>query len=252
MGEGTGLKEIAGFLKAEAGKGEKADVALLSDLAEQVEQVAARDYAQLKRLERKVEGLAVEREGASGEISERDERIAALEARLAAAAKDLEEREADLARQRTDGLAKERELSELLQGEQSAVSRLVLDSGLTAELVRGNVKASLVQAAKALLRERGELFVQQDGVERKATARVRRGGTETELSLADYVKEFLEGPEGRELVQASASAGAAVQGARPAGNDGRANAIAPDRFWAMGAKERAAFMQQGGILASGA
>jgi len=143
---------------------------------------------------------------------------------------------------------RETSLTKSLEQEKAAVSRLLLDAGLTNELSKNNVKPSLLAAAKALIREKGILQIVGENDVRKAVARIQRNGAETTCELSEWVKDFLASDEGKEFVAAKANSGGGAGEPVASGRTGDGSSMSSKKFWGMPARERAAFMAQGGTI----
>jgi len=241
----TSLKDIITHLKFELEKGESADKELILSLVDRIEPLASRDWARIKKLERRMEAFSgkspEELEKVIGEAETLRAELETMKATLAEKEKLLE----DAARQSTD---KETLLTKNLNEEKAAVTRLLLDAGLTAELSKANVKPSLIGAAKALIKEKGVLAVEGEGEIRTAVARVTRDGVERKQNLPDWVKEFLASDEGKEFIAAKENAGGGAGEHRASAQGDGTSGMAVEEFWGLPAKERAAFIAHGGTL----
>lgn len=243
----AGLKEVIEKLKAEFGKGEETDKEALASLVAQLEPMAARDWAQIKKLEKKAEASNKPESLEPGKLESLEAEIEELKGKLEDSGRVTGEKDRAAEKAGKTWVEKESALTSALASEKAAVERLVLDAGLTSELLRGNVKASLLAAAKARLKEKGALVVETEGENRRAVARILKDGQEERQELGTYVKDFLGTDEGREMVQAKANAGAGAQDAHGAGG-AQGKTMKQGDFWALGPKERAAFMMNGGML----
>ncbi len=238
------LKELVSAARVEIEKGEGADRGVLAELVGKMEPQVVRDQAALARLEKRslVVGDRSPEEVAKVFQDFEDLKNAVEELRAASEEKD----------RRLEKVAKERAVSEkgladALAGEKSAVARLVLDNGLTAELLRANVKASLIPAAKALIREKGILSIESEGDIRRAVATLKREGKESRVELAAYITEFAASDEGKEFVQAPANSGGGASEARGAGAV-QGKVMREEVFAALPPKEKARFMAEKGAL----
>lgn len=91
-------------------------------------------------------------------------------------------------------------------GESKFVQKLLVDNGLTAELVKAGVAPAMLPAVKALLA--GHVQVKVDGDQRKAVV--------GDKDLGAFVTEWASGPEGKHFVAAPTNSG----GGAPGGKDG--------------------------------
>jgi hypothetical protein len=241
----TSLKDIITHLKFELEKGENGDRELITTLVDRIEPIASRDWARIKRLERRTEAF-------SGKSPEELEKIISetdsLKAELETAKNLLADKEKLLEAATRQNTEKETLLTRSLNEEKAAVTRLLLDSGLTAELSKANVKPSLIGAAKALIREKGILSVEGEGEIRTAVARIRKDGIEQKQNLPDWVKDFLTSEEGKEFIAAKENAGGGAGEHRAPAPGDVTTGMVPEQFWGLPAKERAAFIAHGGTL----
>lgn len=241
----TTLRDITTRLRAELDKGEAADRNTILSLVDRIEPLASRDWARIKKLEKQGEALA----GKTPEdIEKMAEELASARAEIERHTAALSEKDKLIEAKEKEHSAREKELSDSLDGERLAVERLVLDTGLTSELVKANAKTSLMGAAKALIREKGVLRIEQDGTARRAIAVEMREGKEVKRELADWVKDFLGSEEGKEFVSAKANAGSGAGETHATSGDDQHNSMKPDAFWALPAKDRAAYLSHGGTI----
>jgi len=241
----TSLKDIITHLKFELEKGESADKDLVLSLVDRIEPLASRDWARIKKLERRTEAF-------SGKSPDELEKIIGeadlLKAELESTKNLLAEKEKLIeasSKERTD---KEMLLTRSLNEEKAAVARLLLDSGLTAELSKAHVKPSLIGAAKALIREKGILSVEGEGEIRTAVAMVKRDGVEQKQNLPEWVRDFMASDEGKEFIAAKENTGGGAGEHRSPEPGEVTNVMVPEQFWGLPAKERAAFIAHGGTL----
>jgi len=241
----TSLNDIITHLKFELGREGSLSKESILPLVEKIEPLAARDWARIKKLERKVEAFS----GKSPEELESSiKELETLKAELESTKKLLGEKDELLKTISKERAEKEEALAKSLADEKAAVARLLLDAGLTAELSKANVKPSLLGAAKALIREKGILEVDGEGDVRTAVARVRRDGVEQKVSLADWVREFVASDEGKEFIAAKENAGSGAGEHRASTGTASANSIPAERFWSLPAKDRSAFILKGGTV----
>lgn len=140
----------------------------------------------------------------------------------------------------------EEESAAAVNAEKAAVSKLLIDNGLTEGLTKIGVKPGLMSAARALLREKGIISIESEGDVRRAVAILKKDGKDTKFGLEDYLtKEFATSEEAKEFIEADAAAGAGAQGgARKAAG----KTMASDAFNRLPPKEQAAFIKDGGTL----
>lgn len=238
------LKDITAKIKAELQKGEAADRDEILQLIDRIEPFAARDWARIKKLERRAEAMA----GKSPEEIEKSfSELEKLKGEIEQHKNLIGEKDQQLETKGRENAEKLKALQDELEAERIAVERLVLDAGITSELVNANAKGSLMGAAKALIREKGILRIEKDGTARRAVAVETREGKETKRELSEWMKEFLASDEGKEFVTAKPNSGSGAQEGR-AGIEGGKEGMHPEAFWAMPAKERAAYMSKGGTI----
>jgi hypothetical protein len=241
----TSLNDIISHLKFELGKEGPLSKETILPLIEKIEPLAARDWARIKKLERKVEAFS----GKSPEELESSmKELETLKAELERTTKLLGEKDELLKTLAKERAEKEAALAKSLADEKAAVARLLLDAGLTAELSKANVKPSLLGAAKALIREKGILAVDGEGDVRTAVARVTRDGVEQKVALADWVKEFVASDEGKEFIAAKENTGSGAGEHRGTTNTNSTNNMSAERFWSLPAKDRSAFILKGGTV----
>lgn len=241
------LKDITSRIKAELQKGEAADRDEIQQLIDRIEPFAARDWARIKKLERRTEAMA----GKSPEEIEKSfSELETLRSEVEKHRSLLTEKEKLLENQGTESSERMKALEHELEAERQAVERLVLDQGVTSELVNANAKGSLIGAAKALIKEKGILRIEKDGTARRAVAVENREGREVKRELSDWMKEFLASDEGKEFVTAKPNSGSGVQEVH-IGVEGGKDGMDSETFWALPAKERAAYMSKGGTILPG-
>lgn len=241
----TTLRDITTRLKAELDKGEVANRNTILSLVDRIEPLASRDWARIKKLEKQGEALA----GKTPEdIEKMAEELASAKAELERHTAALSEKNKLIEVKGKEHAAREKQLSDSLDGERVAMERLVLDTGPTSELVKANAKTSLMGAVKALIREKGVLRVEQDGTAGKVVAVEMREGKKIKRELADWVKDFLGSEEGKEFVSAKANAGSGAGETHTTPGGDQHNSMEPDAFWALPAKDRAAYLSHGGTI----
>lgn len=239
------LNDLINQLKFELSKDELPRKEQILPLVDKIEPLAARDWARIKKLERRMEAFS----GKSPEEFEQSMKDSeSLKTELDSTKKLLEEKETLLKKLSKEQADKEALLTKSLSEEKAAVARLLLDAGLTNELSKAQVKPSLMNAAKALIREKGILAVEGEGEIRTAVAHVSKDGTAQKLSLEDWVKEFIASEEGKEFIAAKENAGSGAGARKSITTNDASASLASERFWNMPAKERSAFMAKGGTI----
>lgn len=124
-----------------------------------------------------------------------------------------------------------------LEAEQMAVQRLVVDNGLTEALTKSGVTNPVhLKAAKALLAS--GIKLDQDGENRVA----KMG----DKPLADAIKEWAAGDEGKHFVQAQQNSGGGAAGG--SGKGGAAPTMTRQAFDALDPSAQAAAMKGGTTL----
>ncbi len=141
-------------------------------------------------------------DGEAGKSVELEEQISELKEQLARVTKESEKTRKALEKERDD-------YKTLATNEQTAVSKLVLDNGLTEALTKAGVRKELLPAARALLKEQGILSVKSEGDIRKAVAKLVKDGKEEEIELNEYVeKHFISTDTGKAFLSPSGNSGA--------------------------------------------
>jgi hypothetical protein len=225
------LKEMLKALGVEAAK---IDAIVEKAEAEQEEKVAG-----LKQKNQDLLGkLKKKDDGEGGKVAELESKIDDLTDQLAKATRDSEKARKALEKERDDFKAK-------ADAETSAVSRLVLDNGLTEALTKAGVRKELIPAARALLKEQGILSVKSDGDVRKAVAKLVKDGKEEELGLEDYItKHFVASESGKAFIPPSGNSGAG------AGGTGGAGSVTGKKWADMSLKERTELFKTNPTLAA--
>jgi hypothetical protein len=113
----------------------------------------------------------------------------------------------------------EKDLSAQLASEQAAISKLLVEDGLTNALTKAGVtNPTLLASARALLKERGIVKIKTEGDVRRAIAILKKDGKDVELELETFVaKEWVSSDEGKVFVPASRNAGGGAQGGAAGG-----------------------------------
>lgn len=209
-------------------KGLGVDAAKIDAIVAQAETEREEEVAGLKQKNADLLGkLKKKDDGEGGKVAELESKIDDLTEQLAKTTRDSEKVRKALEKERDDFKA-------MAANEQTAVSRLVLDNGLTEALTKAGVRKELLPAARALLKEQGILSVKSEGDVRKAVAKLAKDGKEEELTLEDYItKHFVASESGKAFIPASGNSGAG------AGGNGGAGGSGAGKKWAeMSLKER--------------
>ena len=215
--------------------------ALLKKLGAQAEDIDAVEAEIIADKEAEVDGLKrknaelimkakAARDGDGGKVAELEAKIEELTGQIAAekksAAKIAQERDA---------------FKTAADAERGAVSKLILEGGLTEALTKAGIRKELLPAARALLKERGALSVKVDGEARKAIA-MKDG---KELDLESFVSEFVGSDEGKAYIPGGLNSGGGAQ----AGNGSAGTKSMPlAQYNALSPKEQAAHLRDGGTL----
>lgn len=216
------------------------DAAKIDAIVAQAEKEREEEVAELKQKNADLLGkLKKKDDGEGGKVAELESKIDDLTEQLAKTTRDSEKLRKALEKERDDFKA-------LAANEQTAVSRLVLDNGLTEALTKAGVRKELLPAARALLKEQGILSVKSEGDVRKAVAKLAKDGKEEELTLEDYItKHFVASESGKAFIPASGNSGAG------AGGNGGAGGSGAGKKWAeMSLKERTELFKTNPTLAA--
>lgn len=122
-----------------------------------------------------------------------------------------------------------------LEAESGFTSKLLVDNGLNDSLVKAGVKPEFLKAAKAMLKEQVQLVAEGD-------SRLAKVG---DKALADFVKEWAAGDEGKHYVAAPENSGG---GALGGGSKQAAKQITRQQLDAMPATQHAEFFKSGGTV----
>lgn len=180
------------------------------------------------------------RDGDGGKVAELQDKIDELSEQIAAAKRDGDKA--------VKALTKERdELKTLADGEKTAVTKLLLDNGLTEALTKAGVKKELLPAARAYLKEQGVLSIKSEGDVRKAVAKLAKDGKEAEVSLDDYVVHFATTDEGKAFIPAGSNSGGGAGGSGGSGGGGN-KTMSRAQFAALDAPAKTEFAKSGGKL----
>lgn len=221
-------------------KGLGVDAAKIDAIVAQAEKEREEEVAELKTKNADLLGkLKKKDDGEGGKVAELESKIDDLTEQLAKTTRDSEKVRKALENERDDFKA-------MAANEQTAVSRLVLDNGLTEALTKAGVRKELLPAARALLKEQGILSVKSEGDVRKAVAKLAKDGKEEELTLEDYItKHFVASESGKAFIPASGNSGAG------AGGNGGAGGSGAGKKWAeMSLKERTELFKTNPTLAA--
>ncbi len=123
-----------------------------------------------------------------------------------------------------------------LKAETGFTQKLLIDNGLTDELVKNGVAAQFLPAAKAM-------FASQAQIVAEGETRIAKIG---DKSVSDYVKDWAASDEGKHFVTAPANGGGGSQGGR--GSDTGQKTINRETFNNKTHSERAEFFKAGGAV----
>lgn len=221
-------------------KGLGVDAAKIDAIVAQAETEREEEVAGLKQKNADLLGkLKKKDDGEGGKVAELESKIDDLTEQLAKTTRDSEKARKALEKERDDFKA-------MAANEQTAVSRLVLDNGLTEALTKAGVRKELLPAARALLKEQGILSVKSEGDVRKAVAKLAKDGKEEELTLEDYItKHFVASESGKAFIPASGNSGAGA-----GGNGGAGGSCAGKKWAEMSLKERTELFKTNPTLAA--
>lgn len=166
-----------------------------------------------------------------------DEKVTELEAKI-------EELTGQIAAEKKAAakIAQERDTFKVAaESERGAVSKLILDGGLTEALTKAGVRKELMPAARALLKERGVLSVKVDGDTRKAVA-MKDG---KELDLESFITEFVGSDEGKAYIPGGLNSGG---GATPGSGSAGSKTMKRAAFEALDPAAKMEFSKGGGTL----
>jgi len=105
-----------------------------------------------------------------------------------------------------------------LEGENSFVSKLLIDNGLTEAILKAGVKPELTKAVKAMLA--GQAQIKIDGENRTAVI--------GDKSLSDFVTEWSKSDEGKHFVAAPNNQGGGAHGGGQASAEGLEKITSPE------------------------
>lgn len=128
-------------------------------------------------------------------------------------------------------------VKQMFEAENSYTSRLLVDNGLQAELLKAGVtNPAHLKAVKSMLS--GQVKVMAEGDERKAVI-----GDKT---LSDYVSEWSKSDEGKHFIAAPSNSGGGSTGGGNAGGGGKTMPRA--QFDKISSAEKQGFLKDGGKL----
>lgn len=129
---------------------------------------------------------------------------------------------------------------EALQGQLKAESaftqKLLIDNGLTDELVKNGVAPQFLPATKAMFSGQAQIIAEGE-------TRVAKIGEKT---VSEFVKEWAASEDGKHFVTAPANGGGGSQGGK--GSDSGQKTISRDAFNTKSHSERADFFKSGGTV----
>lgn len=126
--------------------------------------------------------------------------------------------------------------SAALKSEASVTQRLLVENGLSAELTRAGVtNAAHLKAAMAMLKDQVQVVAEGDN-------RTAKAG---DKALADFVKEWAAGDEGKNFVTANANSGGGASGGNGSGG---VKTMARSAFEQLDPAARSEFAKSGGRL----
>ena len=168
-----GLKELIADLKGERAKGDKADQAVISGLLDDIEPIASRDYATIKRLEAKASGKSTE------DVTALENQIVALTNERDDAKNESVKLAKSAKAEESKRMAAEKERDEKVGASEGAISQLLVDGGLASAL-SGKVRPAHLEAVKGLLSR--SVTVESDGKSRSAIAVLKDKAVIAELA----------------------------------------------------------------------
>lgn len=181
----------------------------IADIETEIDEAKESEIAGLKKKNAELIAKQKAKEtGDGGKVAELEAKVDELTEQNATLKRDTDKAVKKLTSERDDAQT-------ALTSERSAVSRLVLENGLTEELTKAGIKKELLPAARAYLRERGALSVESEGDIRKAVAIIKDKAGDRKVSIDAYVKEFASSDEGKAFIPAEANQGSGSGG--PAG-----------------------------------
>lgn len=201
------MKELLDELKAEMGKGDKADKGILDEIVESMTSTSARDAAMYERAKKKAALIGDRSPEDLDRIStENDD----LKLKLDEVTRRAEKAEKAMA-------TAEKTFTEKLTAKSVSLQRLMRDEALLKELTANGVKTEFLGPVSAYLRDRVQ--VDEDAMQAFGVGK-DKDGKETKKALAEFVKEWAGSDEGKHYVAASASSGAGASGGGSGGGGG--------------------------------
>ena len=123
-----------------------------------------------------------------------------------------------------------------LKAETGFTQKLLIDNGLTDELVKNGVAPQFLAATKAMFAGQAQIIADGD-------TRVAKIG---DKSVSDFVKDWAASDDGKHFVSAPANGGGGSQGGK--GSDTGAKTISRETFDSKSHLERAEFFKAGGAV----
>lgn len=200
-------------------------------------EIVADQEAMVEGLQRKNRELIVTNKKLKASGGDDDGKVAELEAKI-------EELTGAIAAEKKAAakIAQERDtFKAAAESERGAVSKLILEGGLTEALTKAGVRKELLPAARAYLKERGALSVKVDGEARKAVA-MKDG---KELDLESFVTEFVGTDEGKAYIPGGLNSGG---GANPGSGSAGSKSMKRAAFEALDPAAKMEFSKGGGTL----
>lgn len=190
-------------------------------------------------VETATEGLANKNKELLGELKKlkrnKDadpEEVTRLETELDTVRADLDKAKKDAKKLATDNEA----LGKQYKSESEFTQRLLVDNGLTEQLVAAGVAKEYLPAVKALLA--GKVAVVTDGDNRAAKV--------GDKPLADFIKEWSQGDEGKHYISAPANSGGGAPGSNSPAGGGKK--ISRADFDQLGPQARMDHVKAGGTI----
>ncbi len=123
-----------------------------------------------------------------------------------------------------------------LKAETGFTQKLLIDNGLTDELIKNGVAPQFLAATKAMFAGQAQIIADGD-------TRVAKIG---DKSVSDFVKDWAASDDGKHFVSAPANGGGGSQGGK--GSDTGAKTISRETFDSKSHPERAEFFKAGGAV----
>ena len=126
-----------------------------------------------------------------------------------------------------------------LQAESAAVSKMLIDNGLTEAMAAAGVKPELTKAAKALFAS--QAAIKADGDTRQALI--------GDKPIAEFISEWAKSDEGKHFVSAPANSGGGAEGGSRSGQTAKTMSRADfDAKSSSGDASLSGFFAQGGVV----